>query len=304
MSAILRGSKSRPLTAVGLLCSVAVAVAVGVLGLAGTTQAGATTVRVGVGGNLSQIAHTYGTTVPALAALNGLADPNLVLAGTVLQVPSSAATGSNTAIATGSTSVVVAPGESLWTLANRYGTTVTSLAQVNGIANPSRVTIGSRLVIPASSGMTVSSATRQNSKLPAALVAHPARLGLVPLFQKWAAAFGVPQSLLEAMCWWESGWQMTAVSSTGAIGVGQLEPSTVRTLRVTLGNQALNSTNLSDNIEMAAGYLHQLLAQTGGNQGLALAGYYQGLVSVRQHGMLTSTVQYVHGILAYVPSFS
>ena len=262
---------------------------------------------VGTGVNLSQIAHTYGTSVPALVALNGIANPNLVLAGAVLQIPTSAATGASTAVTAGSTTIVVAPGDSLWTLATRYGTTVTSLVQANGIANPSHVTIGSHLVIPAGSGAGSSGSsamTGQNAGLPAALVSHPSRLSLVPLFQRWAATFGVPRSLLEATCWWESGWQMTVVSSTGAVGVGQLEPSTVRTLRVELGNPLLNSTNLSDNIEMAAAYLHQLLAQTGGNQGLALAGYYQGLVSVRQRGMMPSTVQYVHGILAYVPSFS
>ena len=123
-------------------------------------------------------------------------------------------------------------------------------------------------------------------------------------FQKWAAAYGVPTPLLEAMCWWESGWQMTVVSSTGAVGAGQLEPSTVSTMRVVLGDPTLSATDSSDNIQMAAAYLHQLLVQTSGNQALALAGYYQGLTSVRQRGMMVSTVQYAHGILAFVPSFS
>jgi soluble lytic murein transglycosylase-like protein len=88
------------------------------------------------------------------------------------------------------------------------------------------------------------------------------------------------------------------------VGIGQLEPSTVAKLRISLGQPGLQATTTSDNIEMAAAYLHELLAQTGGNQGLALAGYYQGLVSVRHRGMMPSTAQYVHGILASVPSFS
>jgi N-acetylmuramoyl-L-alanine amidase len=293
---------SRLTGAAGLLAAVATMVTT--LGIAWSSPAGATSVRVGTGGTLSQIATTYGTSVSALVARNGIANPNMVLAGTVVQIPAAGANASTTTAHTDSTTVVVAAGDSLWALANRYGTTVTSLVQVNKIADPSHVTIGTHLIVPAASSATPVSATGRTSRLPAALSAHPDRLAMLPTFQKWAGAYGVPAPLLEAMCWWESGWQMGVVSSTGAVGVGQLEPSTVRTLRVTLGDPTLTSSNLSDNIEMAAAYLHQLLAQTGGNQSLALAGYYQGLVSVRQHGMMASTVQYAHGILAFVPSFS
>jgi hypothetical protein len=60
----------------------------------------------------------------------------------------------------------------------------------------------------------------------------------------------------------------------------------------------------SDNIEMAAGCLHDLLQQTGGNASLALASYYQGASSVRLVGMFSSTVQYVNGIISYVAAFS
>jgi LysM repeat protein len=293
------------MAAAGVLCSVAA-----VLGITWSGPAGATSVRVRVGVNLSQIARTYGTSVPALVALNGIADPNVVLAGAVLQIPPSGATNSSAAASSGSTRVVVVAGDSLWAIASRYGTSVASLVQVNGIANPSLVAIGSHLSIPTPSSLGTatggggSASARQGSTLPAAVVAHPTRLAMVPTFHRWASAYGVPASLLEAMCWWESGWQMNVVSSTGAVGVGQLEPSTVRNLRVTLGDQTLSATNLSDNIEMAAAYLHELLTQTWGNQGLALAGYYQGLVSVRHRGLMPSTAQYVHGILASVPAFS
>ena len=289
------------------------AAAVGVIGIAWPGAAGATTVRVQPGMTLSQIAHTYGTSVTALVAVNGIANPNMVLAGTVLQIPTVGAATSSTAAPTGSTTVVVAPGDSLWAIATRFGTTVTALVQANGIADPAHVMIGTRLTVPEWSNAALvletgsgapPSTPVQRSTLPAALLARPDRLALLPTFQKWARAFGVPASLLEAMCWWESGWQMSVVSSTGAIGVGQLEPSTVRNLRLLLRDQTLAPTDPSDNIEMAAVYLHELLTQTGGDEGLALAGYYQGLSSVRQSGMFPSTKQYVHGILASSTLFS
>ncbi len=55
---------------------------------------------------------------------------------------------------------------------------------------------------------------------------------------------------------------------------------------------------------MAAAYLHQLLIATGGNESQALAGYYQGIPSVQRSGMFPSTVQYVHGILAFANLFA
>ncbi len=267
---------------------------------------GATAVRVRPGATLTQIAQAYGTSVAALVADNGIGDPDMIEAGTVLQVPATTALDSP---ATGPTTVVVASGDTLWSVASRYGTTVAAIVDANDISDASHVLIGARLVVPSGSaagtgtGVVLSSQV-QRSTLPAGLLAHPERLALRPLFAKWAAEFGVPEPLLEAMCWWESGWQMSAISSTGAMGIGQLEPSTVAKLRVSLAQPGLRATNTSDNIEMAAAYLHQLLVQTQGDQGLALAGYYQGLLSVQHRGMFPSTVQYVHGILSFSNLFA
>jgi N-acetylmuramoyl-L-alanine amidase len=305
------GSTSRLGTAPRFLLSAATIIAT--IGFVWPGTAGATTVRVEPGGTLSQIADTYGTSVTALVAANGIANPNLVLAGAVLQIPPASASGTSLAAPTGATIVTVAPGDSLWSIAARFGTTVTALVSENGIVDSSQVLIGAKLIIPerstaiavqgTGSGSLLSTQV-DNMTLPAALVAHPDRLALLPLFQKWAEHFDVPAPLIEAMCWWESGWQTTATSSTGAIGVGQLEPATVSTLRLDLGNQSLDPTDASDNIEMAAAYLRQLLNQTGGNEGLALAGYNQGLTSLRRNGTLPSTSQYVHGILTSMPAFS
>ena len=65
----------------------------------------------------------------------------------------------------------------------------------------------------------------------------------------------------------------------------------------------MNPNTAAQNIDLGAAYLHSLLAATGGNQSLAIAGYYQGLFSVRASGMFPSTVTYVHGILAYAAIF-
>ena len=47
---------------------------------------------------------------------------------------------------------VVAWGETLFSIARRYGTTVEAISAVNGITDPTRVYAGQRLTIPAASG--------------------------------------------------------------------------------------------------------------------------------------------------------
>ncbi len=56
------------------------------------------------------------------------------------------------AFAQGGTVHIVQPGENLYRIALRYGTTVQALAAANGIANTNRVFVGQRLVIPGSGG--------------------------------------------------------------------------------------------------------------------------------------------------------
>ena len=45
-------------------------------------------------------------------------------------------------------------------------------------------------------------------------------------------------------------------------------------------------------------YLKRLLADTGGDESAAIAGYYQGLASVRSRGMYDDTQQYVANVQA------
>jgi LysM repeat protein len=268
---------------------------------AGPASAG--TVRVARGETLWSIASRYGTTVAALAAANDITNQNLVYAGALLQIPTQSMSGSAP-----SSTIVVDPGDTLAAIAARYHTTAAALAAANGISNPNLVYAGSRLRLPDQSMAEASfaePASGGSGGLPAALLAHPDRLALRSDFVQSANAYGVPTSLLEALCWWESGWQVSVVSVTGAVGVCQIEPSTasfVNTVLVPGGR--LDVHNAAGNIAMGAAYLHNLLKRTGGNESLAIAGYYQGLVSVERSGTLPATRTYVNGILAYSAIFA
>jgi LysM repeat protein len=286
-----------------LLAAVAVTV-MPVAFVGGTTAAAATDVKVVQGQTLTEIARAYGTTVAAIAEANDLANPDHILAGSTLQIPSSAASGTSATVPSES-SVVVTMGETLSSLAAHYGTTVAALVALNGITNPNHIVAGTQLLISgAAPTIATASATPEVPQLPELLLANPDRLVLRPVFVRWATEEGVSPSLLEAACWWESGWQVAVTSVTGAVGVCQLEPATVAQEQERLGIAALNPMVASDNIEMAAAYLASLLRETGNDPTLALAGYYQGLASVANAGTFLSTQHYVQGILSYVPTFS
>ncbi|GGM39474.1 hypothetical protein GCM10012275_07930 [Longimycelium tulufanense] len=98
--------------------------------------------RIQWGDTLSGIAAARGTTVAELAARNGIADPNRIFAGQVIQVPRSGSGGG------GGERYQIQPGDTLWALAQRWGTTVDAIASRNGIANPSFIRAGDWLVRP------------------------------------------------------------------------------------------------------------------------------------------------------------
>ena len=120
----------------------------------------------------------------------------------------------------------------------------------------------------------------------------------MPRFDKWATTYGVSPDLLKALGWMESGWQNDVVSRVAARGIGQLTPDTVKFVNDRLLKTHLDPAVADDNIRMSARFLRFLLDRTGGAPGLALAAYYQGLGSVREHGLLPSTQRYVDNVLA------
>jgi soluble lytic murein transglycosylase-like protein len=194
-----------------------------------------------------------------------------------------------------SAAYTVRPGDTLTAVASRLGVQVADLARANAISDPNRLVAGRSLAVP-----TVD----HGSGYPARLRNTPERLALVPAFRRWAAANGLPVDLLMATTWLESGWQRSVVSPTGAIGIGQLMPDTVRFVRGELiGVPSLDPRVPEHNIRMSARYLRWLLDGAHGDVALALGGYYQGPRSIRTIGPYSDTVAYVAGVLALRPRF-
>ena len=92
------------------------------------------------GDTLWLLARRYGTTVDAIIRLNGLPDDNLSI-GQILKIPSAGETPAPYFEYT------VRSGDSLWLLAQRFGTTVDAIKRLNGLSSDN-LSIGQVLRIP------------------------------------------------------------------------------------------------------------------------------------------------------------
>lgn len=192
----------------------------------------------------------------------------------------------------------VAKGDNLTSIASRYGTTIQALAQMNGVRNVHVIRIGTVLKVP------TAAPPAGPATLPDRLRQLPDRLALMNTFDAAAARQNAPPDLLKAVTWMESGWQNDKVSSTKALGIGQLMPDTVDFVnRILLRGAKLDPKKPEDNINISARYLSWLLSQANGDVATAVGGYYQGLASVRRQGPLAETTAYVNAVVALRSKF-
>lgn len=93
------------------------------------------------GDTLTGIASKYNTTVAELVRLNNIPNPNLIYAGNTLLVPTNGESSGNNEIYT------VKRGDTLSEIALRYNTTVSEIANDNGITNVNLIYPGQKLII-------------------------------------------------------------------------------------------------------------------------------------------------------------
>lgn len=108
------------------------------------------------GDTLARIAARFGTSVYAIASLNGIYNPNFIYVGQLLYIPGAYYPPPVTPVPPPVTPVppptpgqyVVRPGDTLNIIARYFGTTVYALQLANGIANPNLIYVGMVLIIP------------------------------------------------------------------------------------------------------------------------------------------------------------
>ena len=271
------------------------------LAIALVATAAASSVRVKRGNTLSELAQRHHTTVAALQRLNHLKG-DVILEGMLLRLPGSPPATRATAVRTVARGYTVRSGDNLTVLARRWHTTVPSLVHRNHLRSKV-IVIGQRLTYTQRvRGRAVATArvTRSVSGSAAthrAVLKHrkvASRTAVRGYIRSAAKRHGVPTHLALALAYQESGFQQRVVSPVDAIGVMQVLPSTARSLGRMHG-RSYDLLDARDNVEAGVTLLGDLMRATGSTNA-ALAGYYQGLGSVRAKGLLPQTHQYIRNV--------
>lgn len=122
-----------------------------------------------------------------------------------------------------------------------------------------------------------------------------------PIIETASQAHGVDKALVHAVISAESGYNPTALSRAGAVGLMQLMPQTAKRYGVK------NSLDPADNIHGGVRYLKDLLVMFNGNIELAVAAYNAGENAVIRYGNkippYAETVQYVPKVLGFYRTF-
>jgi LysM repeat protein len=287
------------------------------------------------GETLTSIAATDGLSIAQLAAANGLSTETRLISGTTLMIPpqggssvTSAPVSASSSSSTsdepdgdaddagetaggsgGGGSYVVQPGDTLSGIAARAGMSMAQLAADNGIDPNAPLLSGTALRLGTAAASSVAASSQpvgssaqgnpSNPPYPTRERVSASEVGNI------AAANGVPPALAEAIGWQESGFNNDLVSPADARGVMQILPGTWDWIQHSLTPGApLAPASAVDNVRGGVLMLHSLLNATGGSSAMAAAGYYQGLPSVRRHGLYNDTKSYVNSVMALEHRFA
>ena len=286
------------------ILSLATALAAGPI-LAGVAMAADPVVVVRPGDTLTGISKRSGTSIAALVEINDLSDPNRIYAGQRLRLaddePPARPTASSrpaSAPASSARTHTVRSGEHLTGIARRYGVSIASIVEANGIVNASRISAGQRLAIP---GGTVPDAAPPRTPVPASMRALMDRRDDVRrVILEEAARYDVPAALALAVAWQESGWRQKVVSHAGAIGVMQLLPATGEWVGESMLRTRVDLGDTRQNVRAGIRLLAHYLDRYRGNVDLVLAAYYQGQTAADRHGVYPVSRPYVASIKALV----
>ncbi len=281
---------------------------------------------VRTGDTLSGIAARHHMSIERLRTLNDLDEQSFLRAGEKVRVtgtvPRQDKRTPRRPAAT--TTHTVRRGENLTGIASRYRMSPTRLAKLNSLAPGDLLTPGQRLRVAdserssrdasrgSSDGVRARGAefdhnTFEGRTYPEEVVEAaaetrrtlagrdvPTRQEVHDKVVRTAKRHGVDPSLALAVSYKESGWDHRQVSVANAVGTMQMIPSSGEWASAAAGRD-LDLLDTDDNITAGVLLLKSLTEQAP-NTAEAVAGYYQGLASVRENGMYEDTKQYVSDV--------
>ncbi|MCC6168855.1 MAG: LysM peptidoglycan-binding domain-containing protein [Caldilineaceae bacterium] len=167
---------------------------------------------VAAGESLSEIAQRYGLTQAELMALNSIADPDAIYAGQILVLPAPQPAATPPVVEVDpayaaaepevATTHTVEAGDTLSTIAQRYGLSEAELMALNGIVDPDTIGIGQKLRLtpaPATGAAQAAPAAPQGSGNPVASLNRVYTVQTSDTLEQIALRFGVDVSSLRQL---------------------------------------------------------------------------------------------------------
>jgi LysM repeat protein len=225
-------------------------------------------------------------------------------------------------------SVRVQTGDTLYGIATSHGVSLSAVIEANPGIRPRALRVGALLRLPAGAQTSDDTSSQPlsepydqdtigdsysdrevertflhytySSKVARSAAANRDYLASVPvpspdqtraMIVTTARRHGVDPSLMLALAMKESSWNQRAVSPANAIGIMQVIPSSGAWASSLVGRQ-LNLLDPQDNVTAGVVIVRALL-RSADTEEHAIGGYYQGLGSVRQHGLFRDTRSYV-----------
>jgi len=207
------------------------------------------------GDTLFSIAARYHTNVATLAQLNGIVNPTMIYIGQSLTVPALVSLPSATATSTPAGDMVytVQPGETLYRIAVRYGTTAWTLAAYNKLDSPSVIYAGQRLMIP--SGSKNSATVPALPSLPDPFVSVD--VAPLPVIQGNSIAVTVltsrAVSLNGAFLDWAIPFVQEGNAYHGLIGIHAMQKVGLFPMTITATDSAGKRTTMTTSVQVGAG---------------------------------------------------
>jgi LysM repeat protein len=254
------------------------------------------------GDTLSQVAMTYRVPLARVLRANRLTATSVIRPGQKLLLPGARPRARHVA-GPAPTVHVVRRGETVSAIARRHRASVAAVLALNHLGPRSVIFPGRRLLVPSRTRASGSSSFLGRT-YPEAVVAAasanrealrgrpaPGPAEARELVSSTARRYAVDPALALAVAQVESGFDHRQVSPANAVGMMQVIPS-AGAWSSQLAGRPLDLLDAEDNVTAGVVLLASLIGAAP-DESTALAGYYQGLASVRKHGMFADTRRYV-----------
>ncbi|GHO45567.1 transglycosylase SLT domain-containing protein [Ktedonospora formicarum] len=188
-------------------------------------------------------------------------------------------------------------GETLSHISSQTGIPISTIASANYLLNTNMILYGQRICLPQTIEYIGLEDDGEVRWYAYDALESSSKAEVEEMLRESADQYGLPESLVLAIAWQESGWQQHVIAKDGGIGVMQLMPYTATSLNGVTGITR-DPYKLSDNIGLGTCYLDRLWELYDGELDKVISAYNEGADNLNRYGIFNHTyVQSVRSLM-------